>query len=86
MIVKHEAGADNAVNKQVYDVLRRNLMIGNFKPGLPVSIRYLTETLGVSATPTLEAIKQLQAEHALVVGSNRTTGCYWSCYNTCRLL
>ena len=50
MIVKHEAGADNAVNKQVYDVLRRNLMIGHFKPGQPVSIRYLTETLGVSAT------------------------------------
>ena len=48
MIVKHEAGADNAVNKQVYDVLRRNLMIGHFKPGQPVSIRYLTETLGVS--------------------------------------
>ena len=70
MIVKHEAGADNAVNKQVYDVLRRNLMIGHFKPGQPVSIRYLTETLGVSATPAREAIKRLQAEHALVVGSN----------------
>ena len=56
MIVKHEAGADNAVNKQVYDVLRRNLMIGHFKPGQPISIRYLTETLGVSATPSREAI------------------------------
>ena len=32
----------------------------------------LTETLGVSATPAREAIKRLQAEHALVVGSNRT--------------
>ena len=72
MIVKHQAGADNAVNKQVYDVLRRNLMIGHFKPGQPISIRYLTETLGVSATPAREAIKRLQAEHALVVGSNRT--------------
>ena len=30
MLVKHEAGADNAVNKQVYDVLRLNLMIGHF--------------------------------------------------------
>ena len=72
MIVKHEAGADNAVNKQVYDVLPRNLMIGHFKSGQPISIRYLTEAMGVSATPAREAIKRLQAEHALVVGSNRT--------------
>ena len=80
MIVKHEAGADNAVNKQVYDVLRRNLMIGHFKPGQPISIRYLTETLGVSATPAREAIKRLQAEYTLVIGSNRTPVC--SCVNT----
>ena len=45
MIVKHEAGADNAVNKQVYDVLRRNLMIGHFKPGQPVSVSYTHLTL-----------------------------------------
>ena len=42
MIVKHEAGSDNAVNKQVYDVLRRNPMIGHFMLGQQISIRYLT--------------------------------------------
>ena len=72
MLVKLEAGAVSAVNEQVYDMLRRSLMSGYFKPGQPISIRYLTETLGVSATPAREAIKRLQAEHALVIGPNRT--------------
>ncbi|MEL0046056.1 MAG: hypothetical protein VW995_14895 [Deltaproteobacteria bacterium] len=47
MLVKLEAGAVSAVNEQVYDMLRRSLMSGYFKPGQPISIRYLTETLGV---------------------------------------
>ena len=72
MLVKLEAGAVSAVNEQVYEMLRRSLMSGYFKPGQPISIRYLTETLGVSATPAREAIKRLQAEHALVIGPNRT--------------
>ena len=51
--------------------LRRCLMNGRLKPGQPISIRFLTEQFGVSATPAREAIKRLQAERALVVGANR---------------
>jgi len=46
-------------------------MNGHLKPGQAISIRYICDQLGVSATPAREAIKRLQAERALVVGANR---------------
>lgn len=59
------------VHTQVYRMLRRSLMSGRFAPGQPISIRYLTEQLAVSATPVREALKRLEAERALVAGPNR---------------
>lgn len=67
-----ELGSDGTVNSKVYDVLRHNLMSGHFRPGQTMSIRFLTDKLNISATPVREAIKRLQAEHALVIGKNRT--------------
>ena len=72
MFEKIEINGKGTVNDRVYEILRHNLMSGYFKPGQPISIRHLIDTLGVSATPAREAIKRLQAEHALVVGLNRT--------------
>lgn len=63
--------ATETVNTQVYRQLRRALMSGSFVPGQPISIRYLTEGLGVSGTPAREALKRLEAERALVKGPNR---------------
>lgn len=65
--------ADRAetVNEQVYRLLRRALMSGHLRPGQPISIRYLTDRLGVSGTPAREALKRLEAEQALVKGPNR---------------
>ena len=60
------------VHDQVYLTLRRQLMNGSLKPGQAISIRYLTKKYNVSATPAREALNRLQAERALVVGSNRT--------------
>lgn len=61
-----------AIHERVYRQLRRRLMSGQFMPGQPISIRYLTDALGVSATPVREALKRLEAESALVKGRNRT--------------
>ena len=61
-----------AVNDRVYDALRRQLTSGFLQPGQAISIRYLTDLLKISATPAREAIKRLVAEHALVIGPNRT--------------
>jgi len=66
-----KVGKSDTVHDQVYMELRRCLMNGQLKPGQAVSIRYLGEQFGVSATPAREAIKRLQAERALVVGANR---------------
>lgn len=60
-----------AVNTRVYRLLRGSLMSGSFSPGQPISIRYLTDRLGVSGTPVREALKRLEAEQALVKGPNR---------------
>ncbi len=59
------------VHDQVYLEVRRCLMNGRLEPGQTISIRFLSEQLDVSATPAREAIKRLQAERALVIGSNR---------------
>lgn len=59
------------VGAQVYRLLRRDLMSGHFRPGQPISIRYLSDQLGVSGTPAREALKRLEAEQALVKGPNR---------------
>jgi DNA-binding GntR family transcriptional regulator len=60
------------VNDRVYDTLRRQLTSGLLQPGQSISIRYLSDLLKISATPAREAIKRLVAEHALVIGPNRT--------------
>jgi DNA-binding GntR family transcriptional regulator len=65
------ASQDETVHTQVYQMLRRSLMSGRFRPGQPISIRYLTEQLTVSATPVREALKRLEADSALVKGPNR---------------
>lgn len=68
---------DGTVHAKVYERLRYALMIGYFKPGQPISIRYLTTEMGVSATPAREALKRLQAEQALFIGANRTPTVPW---------
>jgi DNA-binding GntR family transcriptional regulator len=47
---------------QVYEYLRKELKRGNFVPGTYVSIKNISESLGMSRTPVKDALLQLQAE------------------------
>ncbi len=72
MLKSVHAEIEGAVHAKVYERLRYALMIGYFKPGQQLSIRYLSTEMGISATPAREALKRLQAEQALFIGTNRT--------------
>jgi DNA-binding GntR family transcriptional regulator len=67
-----ELGEGATAHREVYQQLREALMSGQFRPGQPISIRYLVQMLGVSATPVREALRRLEADRALVSGANRT--------------
>ena len=67
-----ETGRNETVHNRVYETLRHELMVGDLKPGQAVSIRYLVDRFNISTTPARQTIEHLQAERALVIGSNRT--------------
>jgi DNA-binding GntR family transcriptional regulator len=61
----------DTIQTQVYKKLRSALMTGSLAPGDPVTLRSLASAFGTSEMPVREALRQLVAEHALVVGPNR---------------
>jgi GntR family colanic acid and biofilm gene transcriptional regulator len=54
-----------SVERQVYGSLRLGMMRGAIQPGARLTIRTLSEELGVSPTPVREALKRLDADGAL---------------------
>ena len=62
------------VQEQVYLRVKDLILSGNVKPGQPVTIPALSETLGVSHMPVREALRRLIAERALTVVSGRSLG------------
>lgn len=54
-----------SVERQVYTAIRFALMSGGIQPGAKLTIRTLSEELGVSPTPVREALKRLDADGAL---------------------
>lgn len=63
---------DGTLSKQVYEELRRSLMVGAFIPGQAVSLRSLASWLGTSLQPVREAVSRLMAERALEMLPNRS--------------
>lgn len=63
--------ATNPLHQQVYRTLREQLIIGNFHPGKSMSLRGISDMLGVGVMPCREAIRRLAAENALEVQQNR---------------
>jgi DNA-binding GntR family transcriptional regulator len=55
---------------QVYQQLRRLLMMGRFRPGQALKIRDVAASFGTSIQPVREAIRQLMAERALEATPN----------------
>lgn len=60
------------LQQQVYEELRRCLMIGAFIPGQAVTLRSLAKRLGTSPMPIRQAINRLIAERALEMLPNRS--------------
>ncbi|MEZ5931179.1 MAG: GntR family transcriptional regulator [Alphaproteobacteria bacterium] len=65
------ASGGETLQEQVYQRLRRSIMIGEVRPGVALTIRGLAEALDVSPTPVREALRRLSAERALAVLDNR---------------
>jgi GntR family colanic acid and biofilm gene transcriptional regulator len=62
---KFDPTAAEAVERQVYRIVRRSLMTGAILPGGKLSTRSLAEALGVSVMPVREALKRLEADGVL---------------------
>ena len=60
------------LNEQIYQQIRWDLTVGNYRPGNKLSIRRLAKVLGTSAMPVREALKRLASERALEVFGNRS--------------
>ena len=58
---------------QVYVQLRQALMMGRFRPGQLLTLRSVSEALGVSHMPVRGALQRLEAEGALEAPANRRT-------------
>ena len=56
-------------HERVYRSLRSRIMHGEIDAGMPLTIRGIAETYGVSMTPSREAVRRLSAEGALSVSS-----------------
>lgn len=55
-----------SLSVRIYSDLRMKLIVGDLKPGDPLSIRTLAEECNVSAMPVREALRQLASEGALI--------------------
>ena len=60
------------LSEQAKEAVKRSLIIGAYKPGERLLLRRVADELGISVTPVREALLQLVAEQALVMGENRT--------------
>lgn len=50
---------------RIYREIKQKIMMGELRPGETITLRSITESLGVSQTPVREALLQLVSEHAL---------------------
>ena len=62
---------DINVNEWVYQVLRRNILCGEIRPGIALTIRGLADKLEVSPMPVREALHKLASQAAVEVKDNR---------------
>lgn len=62
----------DTLQERVYRQIHHKLLTGQLLPGQQLSINALISALGGSAMPIREALRRLEAERLLVVGSNRS--------------
>lgn len=64
-------GAGLPTHELVYRQLRDQVLFGELEPGQPITIKGLTDALGVGMTPVREALRRLTAAGALAFLGNR---------------
>lgn len=64
-------GAGLPAHEVVFRKLRDQVLFGEFEPGQPITIKGLTDSLGVGMTPVREALRRLTAAGALAFLGNR---------------
>jgi DNA-binding GntR family transcriptional regulator len=69
---KAKGVAKNTLRQQAYVEIKRALIAGQFEPGAPLTVRSLSESLGLGAMPVREGVQQLAAEGGLELLPNRT--------------
>lgn len=69
--VSVSGGAGLPAHELVYRKLRDQVLFGEFEPGQPITIKGLTDSLGVGMTPVREALRRLTAAGALAFLGNR---------------
>ncbi|MCK1705057.1 GntR family transcriptional regulator [Bradyrhizobium sp. 146] len=60
------------LHEQIYDSLKRNLMMGRFTPGQKLPLRTLAKSLGTSLMPVRDALQRLESTGCVVSTANRT--------------
>lgn len=71
MLMMEKRQSSETVKQWVYRLLRSAIMTGRFRPGDPVTINGLADSLKVSAMPVREALHRLVADGALESLDNR---------------
>lgn len=60
------------LHEQIYNQLKRNLMMGRFIPGQKLPLRGLAQSLGTSLMPVRDALQRLESAGCVVTTANRT--------------
>lgn len=60
------------LHEQIYEMLKRNLMMGRFTPGQKLPLRGLAKSLGTSLMPVRDALQRLESVGSVVSTANRT--------------
>jgi DNA-binding GntR family transcriptional regulator len=57
---------------RIYREIKQKIMMGELRPGDTITLRSITDTLGVSQTPVREALLQLVSERALTLSPGKS--------------
>jgi DNA-binding GntR family transcriptional regulator len=60
------------LHEQIYEMLKRNLMMGRFTPGQKLPLRGLATSLGTSLMPVRDALQRLESVGSVVSTASRT--------------
>lgn len=60
-----------SMKEQVYEIIKKRILSGEYALGEPINIVHLTQEFGVSNTPIREALSQLETEWLITVKSNK---------------